>query len=102
MDAQKSFSRSRRPFAMLPGTVTVRPLLLKPQWMHGFSVRLLALLEVFWRGHIFCEASYLSPTNRSFRGAPPNGLGNKLGDCGLRDQPYGCRISSGAMPDRQH
>jgi superoxide dismutase, Fe-Mn family len=40
MDVQKSFSRSPRQSA-IPGTVTVRPLLLKPQWMNGLSERLL-------------------------------------------------------------
>jgi superoxide dismutase len=40
MDAQESFSRSPRQFAA-PETVTVRPLLLKPQWMNGLSERLL-------------------------------------------------------------
>ena len=40
MDAQKSFSKSPRQFAT-PDIVTVRPLLLKPQWMNGLSERLL-------------------------------------------------------------
>jgi hypothetical protein len=40
MDAQKSFSKSPRQFATTE-TVTVRPLLLKPQWMNGLSERLL-------------------------------------------------------------
>ena len=40
MDVQKSSSRSPRQSATA-GTVTVRPLLLKPQWMNGLSERLL-------------------------------------------------------------
>jgi Fe-Mn family superoxide dismutase len=40
MDVQKPHSISRRQFAE-PGTVMVRPLLLKPQWMNGLSERLL-------------------------------------------------------------
>src|SRR5215471_2231710 len=40
MDIQKSISVSPRQFAT-PGTVMVRPLLLKPQWMNGLSERLL-------------------------------------------------------------
>ena len=40
MDSRKSLSASAREFAA-PGTVTVRPLLLKPQWMNGLSERLL-------------------------------------------------------------
>src|SRR5215831_17199512 len=40
MDTQKSFSKSPRQFPTLE-TVTVRPLLLKPQWMNGLSEHLL-------------------------------------------------------------
>jgi len=40
MDVKKSFSISSPPFAA-PGTIGVRPLLLKPQWMNGLSERLL-------------------------------------------------------------
>src|SRR5436190_23565108 len=41
MDAQESLSSlSPQKFAV-PGTVMVRPLLLKPQWMNGLSERLL-------------------------------------------------------------
>ena len=40
MDVQNPLSPSRRQFAA-PGTVMVRPLLLKPQWMNGLSERLL-------------------------------------------------------------
>jgi superoxide dismutase, Fe-Mn family len=40
MDVQSAHSISRRQFAA-PGTVMVRPLLLKPQWMNGLSERLL-------------------------------------------------------------
>src|SRR5215470_1038084 len=40
MDAQKPLSMSSRQFAAR-GTVMVRPLLLKPQWMNGFTERLL-------------------------------------------------------------
>src|SRR5215467_7144972 len=40
MDAQKPLSISSRHFAAR-GTVMVRPLLLKPQWMNGLSERLL-------------------------------------------------------------
>lgn len=40
MDVQKLPSTSPRQFAA-PGTVMVRPLLLKPQWMNGLSERLL-------------------------------------------------------------
>jgi superoxide dismutase, Fe-Mn family len=40
MDVQKSLSMRSRQFAA-PGTVMVRPLLLKPQWMNGLSERLL-------------------------------------------------------------
>ena len=40
MDVQKAFSISPRQFAT-SGTVMVRPLLLKPQWMNGLSERLL-------------------------------------------------------------
>ena len=40
MDAGNSSSRSSRQFTA-PGTVMVRPLLLKPQWMNGLSERLL-------------------------------------------------------------
>jgi Fe-Mn family superoxide dismutase len=40
MDVQKPHSVSTRKFAA-PGTVMVRPLLLKPQWMNGLSERLL-------------------------------------------------------------
>jgi superoxide dismutase, Fe-Mn family len=40
MDVQNSLSMSPRQFAT-PGTVMVRPLLLKPQWMNGLSERLL-------------------------------------------------------------
>ena len=40
MDGQKSFPISPQQFAA-PGTVMVRPLLLKPQWMNGLSERLL-------------------------------------------------------------
>ena len=39
MDAQRAAISSRQ-FAA-PGTVMVRPLLLKPQWMNGLSERLL-------------------------------------------------------------
>src|SRR6516162_10553770 len=40
MDAQRSLTVSRPQFSA-PGTVMVRPLLLKPQWMNGLSERLL-------------------------------------------------------------
>src|SRR5215475_8388834 len=40
MDAQRSSSTPPRQFPG-PGTVLVRPLLLKPQWMNGLSERLL-------------------------------------------------------------
>jgi Fe-Mn family superoxide dismutase len=40
MDVQKPASTSARQFAT-PATVTIRPLLLKPQWMNGLSERLL-------------------------------------------------------------
>src|SRR5258708_24060572 len=40
MDIQKSVSKSPRQFAA-PGTVMVRPFLLKPQYMNGLSERLL-------------------------------------------------------------
>ena len=40
MDVQRPLSMSSRQFAA-PGTVMVRPLLLKPQWMNGLSERLL-------------------------------------------------------------
>jgi Fe-Mn family superoxide dismutase len=40
MDVQEPLSVSRQQFAAR-GTVTVRPLLLKPQWMNGLSERLL-------------------------------------------------------------
>jgi len=40
MDVQKPLSISPRQFAA-PGSVMVRPLLLKPQWMNGLSERLL-------------------------------------------------------------
>lgn len=40
MDAQEPPSISRRPF-VAPGTVMIRPLLLKPQWMNGLTERLL-------------------------------------------------------------
>src|SRR5258706_6443766 len=40
MDIQKSLSQSPRQFAA-PGTVMVRPFLLKPQYMNGLSERLL-------------------------------------------------------------
>src|SRR5215831_15585458 len=40
MDVQRPLSMSSRQFAAR-GTVMVRPLLLKPQWMNGFSERLL-------------------------------------------------------------
>src|ERR1700731_3942105 len=40
MNLQEPFSLSPPQFAT-PGTVTVRPLLLKPQWMNGLSERLL-------------------------------------------------------------
>src|SRR4030088_892741 len=40
MDVHKPPSKTPRQFAT-PGTVTVRPLLLKPQWMNGLSERLL-------------------------------------------------------------
>src|SRR5499425_2962065 len=40
MDRQRPLSISPRQFAA-PGTVMVRPLLLKPQWMNGLSERLL-------------------------------------------------------------
>jgi Fe-Mn family superoxide dismutase len=40
MDVKKSFSPSSPQFAA-PGTIEVRPLLLKPQWMNGLSERLL-------------------------------------------------------------
>jgi Fe-Mn family superoxide dismutase len=40
MDVQRPLSISPRQFAA-PGTVMVRPLLLKPQWMNGLSERLL-------------------------------------------------------------
>jgi hypothetical protein len=40
MDVKQSFSISSPPFAA-PGTIGVRPLLLKPQWMNGLSERLL-------------------------------------------------------------
>jgi superoxide dismutase, Fe-Mn family len=40
MDGQRPLSVSSRQFAA-PGTVMVRPLLLKPQWMNGLSERLL-------------------------------------------------------------
>src|SRR5438270_3149065 len=40
MDVQKDISRSPRQL-VAPGTVMVRPLLLKPQWMNGLSERLL-------------------------------------------------------------
>jgi len=40
MDVQNPLSTSPRQFAA-PATVTVRPLLLKPQWMNGLSERLL-------------------------------------------------------------
>jgi Fe-Mn family superoxide dismutase len=40
MDAQQSSSIFPRPF-VAPGTVMIRPLLLKPQWMNGLTERLL-------------------------------------------------------------
>ena len=40
MDVQESLSISSRQF-VAPGTVLIRPLLLKPQWMNGLSERLL-------------------------------------------------------------
>src|SRR5258705_11555504 len=40
MDAQQSSSIFPRPF-VAPGTMMIRPLLLKPQWMNGLSERLL-------------------------------------------------------------
>jgi len=40
MDAQRPLTVSRPQFSA-PGTVMVRPLLLKPQWMNGLSERLL-------------------------------------------------------------
>jgi Fe-Mn family superoxide dismutase len=40
MDAQKSSSMFPRSF-VAPGTVMIRPLLLKPQWMNGLTERLL-------------------------------------------------------------
>src|SRR5262245_2072570 len=40
MDVQEPLSASPRHFTA-PGTVMVRPLLLKPQWMNGLSERLL-------------------------------------------------------------
>jgi Fe-Mn family superoxide dismutase len=40
MDLQKPLSIFHRQFAT-PGTVMVRPLLLKPQWMNGLSERLI-------------------------------------------------------------
>src|SRR5207253_11502146 len=40
MDIQRPLSISPRQFAA-PASVTVRPLLLKPQWMNGLSERLL-------------------------------------------------------------
>src|SRR5882672_8335902 len=40
MDAQQSSSTPSRPL-VAPGTVMIRPLLLKPQWMNGLTERLL-------------------------------------------------------------
>ena len=40
MNGQEAISASSRP-SVAAGTVTVRPLLLKPQWMNGLSERLL-------------------------------------------------------------
>src|SRR3954466_12113352 len=40
MDARQSSSISPRP-SVAPGTVMIRPLLLKPQWMNGLTERLL-------------------------------------------------------------
>jgi len=41
MDVQKTFSSRSPQQVAAPGTVKVRPLLLKPQWMNGLSERLL-------------------------------------------------------------